>query len=356
MDTLIKKRTFNSKLFKPYSSKIAAKHRPYFLKTLAELLKEGFSLNQSLTFMQLLMKPQAPLIQQMIQALGQGQTFEKSIQPLGYPISVVAQLFYAQKQGRFIVALEASAAQLKQIQSYQSKIIKVITYPALMGVFLIALLFGMRTLLLPHIISFIAQDVYDSNLLIRLLIGFFTFLPQISLFTFALLLILYFIFDFYLMHLSHISRFQLLRRLPLIKPWINSYCSYKLSRELGYFFEGGYSLQQTIDVLTLYPVDPFLTEIALQLKHGMMQGTPLATIISEMQLFSDELPLIIYQGELTSQMAQKCNVYSDKLFHDLWEDIAKKINYIQPLMFLLIAILVMAMYLTMMLPMLTIEF
>ena len=36
-------------------------------------------------------------------------------------------------------------------------------------------------------------------------------------------------------------------------------------------------------------------------------------------------------------------------------DIAKKINYIQPILFILIAVLVMAMYLLMMLPMLTME-
>lgn len=356
MAILTKRLTHSLKWFKRQPKKITAKQRPYLLKTLSELLAEGFSLSQSLIFMQLLMKPQASLIEQVIQSLGQGQTFEKSIQPLGYPISVVAQLFYAQRQGRFLIALEASAAQLQQIQTYQSKILKVLTYPLLMAGFLIALLFGMRTLLLPHIISFIAQDTYDTNGLVRLLIGFFTFLPQISIALLAFLLIVGLLTDFYLMRLTHIKRYQLLRRLPIVSKWIDRYCSYKLARELGYFFEGGYSLQQTIDVLTLYPVDPFLTEIAIRLQNGMVQGTPLATIISEMKLFTDELPLVIYQGELTSQMAQKCKVYADKIFHDLWEDIAKKINYIQPIMFLLIAVLVMAMYLTMMLPMLTFEF
>lgn len=356
MAILTKKLTHSLKWFKRHPRKITAKHRPYLLKTLAELLAEGFSLSQSLIFMQLLMKPQASLIQQVIHSLGQGQTFEKSIQPLGYPISVIAQLFYAQRQGRFLVALEASATQLQQIQAYQSKILKVLTYPLLMSGFLIALLFGMRTLLLPHIISFISAETYESNGLVRLLIGFFTFLPQIGIAVFACLLIITLLADFYLMRLSHIERYQLLRRLPFFSKWINRYCSYKLARELGYFFEGGYSLQQTIDVLTLYPVDPFLTEIATLLQHGMVQGTPLATIISEIKLFTDELPLIIYQGELTSQMAQKCKVYADKMFHDLWEDVAKTINYIQPIMFLLIAVLVMAMYLTMMLPMLTFEF
>ena len=75
-----------------------------------------------------------------------------------------------------------------------------------------------------------------------------------------------------------------------------------------------------------------------------------------MNLFSIELPMVIYQGELTSQTAQKCKVYSDKLFHDLMEDVAKKIGYIQPFLFLVIAILILGMYLTIMLPMLTMEF
>ena len=64
---------------------------------------------------------------------------------------------------------------------------------------------------------------------------------------------------------------------------------------------------------------------------------------------------MIYQGELTSQATSKCLVYADKLLNNLLEDISAKITYIQPVLFILIAVLVMAMYLMMLLPMLTMD-
>lgn len=347
--------TLSLKLFNPMPKRLTAKQRAYLLLTLADMLEEGFSINQSLVFMKLLMKPQALQIESVIRLLQQGQSFEKSIQDLGYSVSTVAQLFYAQRQGRFVEALRSTATQMQQVQNYQQKIVKVITYPLIMGGFLITMMFGMRILLLPQIMSFISQDTYDSNFLVRLLVTFFNYLPQISLFLLSICLLIYLCVDFYLLRLDYLERYRLLLRLPFLKYWIRSYCSYKLSKELGYFFEGGYSLLQTVDVLTLYPIDPFLTEIAERLKDGLIRGEPLAEIIQEMKLFSIELPMVIYQGELTSQTAQKCKVYSEKLFHDLMEDIAKKIGYIQPLLFLLIAVLILGMYLTIMLPMLTME-
>lgn len=356
MATSTKKPIHSLKLFNRQAKRFSAKQRAYLLQTLAEMLEEGFSINQSLVFMKLLMKPQAHLIDAVIRQLQQGQSFEKSIQDLGYSVATVAQLFYAQRQGRFIEALYSSAKQMQQVQDYQQKILKVISYPLIMGSFLLAMMFGMRILLLPHIMGFISQETFDENFLVRILVIFFNYLPQISLFLLAITLILYLSLDFYLLRLAYIERYLLLLRLPILRYWVRSYCSYKLSKELGYFFEGGYSLLQTVEVLTLYPIDPFLTEIAEQLKIGLTQGEPLVDIIRDMQLFSAELPMIIYQGELTSQSAQKCKVYAKKIFHDLMDDIAKKISYIQPILFLVIAILILGMYLTIMLPMLTMEF
>lgn len=356
MATSTKKPILSLKLFEKQAKRLSAKHRVFLLLTLADMLEEGFSINQSLVFMKLLMKPQANQLEGVIVQLQQGQSFEKSIQELGYPVSTVAQLFYAQRQGRFTEALRSTALQMQQVQNYQQRIINVITYPLLMGGFLIAMMFGMRLLLLPHIMSFISQDTYDSNFLVRLLVMFFNYLPQITLFFLSVNLLVYLCIDFYLLRLAYLDRYRLLLRFPFLRYWVKSYCSYKLSKELGYFFEGGYSLLQTVEVLTLYPIDPFLTEIAERLKVGLIQGEPLVDIIREMNLFTVELPMIIYQGELTSQTAQKCKVYSNKLFHDLMDDVAKKIGYIQPVLFLIIAVLILGMYLTIMLPMLTMEF
>lgn len=354
MATSTKKFTPNLKWFNT-TQPFPKKYHAYFLKTVAELLEQGFSIQQALVFMQLLMKKYHDNFQLVIDKLGQGEPFEKSIECLGYRIPVMAQLFYAQRQGRFIAALKDNAEHLQRIHDYKTKILKLLSYPLLMGCFLVALLFGMREFMLPHILGFIEPSVYEKNRLIQLLVLFFTYLPQLFLGLGAFLLISVLAIDMWLMKGTYFWRYQVMCRIPIVKKWTRWFCTQKVSKELGYFFEAGYSLQQLLEVIIKYPIDPFLTELAHYLWQGLSQGEPLTDLLQKCRFFTAEFGLIIYQGELTSQVATKCRVYADKLLNDLMQDISKKIGYIQPLLFIVIAVLVMAMYLMMLLPMLTME-
>ncbi|UUX34231.1 competence type IV pilus assembly protein ComGB [Fundicoccus culcitae] len=355
MATSPKKRTNNLNWFKRTPSTLKDKQKAYFLQTISELLEQGFSINQSLQFLKLLMLKNVALIEAAEEKLAQGLPFEKSIQEMGFSLNTVAQLFYAQKQGRFIESLMDNAKQIETVDRYRKQVLKIVTYPILMSIFLILLLFGMRTFLLPQIATFISQDVFDRNILIRILINFFNYLPQLVGLIFAFCLIAYLFFDFYLMRLPYIKRYKILIKLPFLKSWIKQYCSYRLTKELGHFFSGGYSIQQVIELLVSYPIDPFMTELAIYMNEDFINGIPLTQIVSDLGIFTDELPLVIYQGELISQVGKKCLIYSSNIFTELMDDLTKKLNLLQPVLFIIIAVLIMALYLMMMLPMLTME-
>ena len=349
------KRIGNLKLYEKDPRRLPAKLRPYLLESLARLMNQGFSLNQSLSFMKVLLPNQQSAIEHINQQLSKGETFERSLQALGYSLITVAQLFYSQRQGRFISGMKEVAQDLTQMRDYQQKVVKQITYPLLMSVFLVVMLFAMRQFMLPQITSFISKEAYDESFSIRLLVGFFTYLPQIFLSFIACVLIGYLMFDFYFLKQTYVKRYQLLNRLPYFHRWVKSMTSYKISHELGYFFSSGFSIQQFVQLLVDYPIDPFLTEIGEHLQKSLLQGIPLPEILNDLEIFTQELPLVIYQGELTSQLGEQSSLYAEKILNDLLEDVSRKLNYLQPILLLVIATLVMVMYLLMMLPMLTME-
>lgn len=331
------------------------KIQAYFLEALADLLEEGFSLQQALHFMSLLLSQQDQVIDHMLAELSQGRSLDQVLKDVGLDIDIVSQLFFAQKQGRFIDSLKASSQLIFRIQAYRKQLVKALVYPCFMSLFLLGLMFGMRAFLLPHISSFLSQDLFDRNIWVRLLILFFSFLPQWMALLGAAGIFSYLGLDLYLSRLTPLARYQKLNRLPLLGRWTQAYCTYKLARDLGHFYGGGYAISQITLLWIQYPVDPFLTEIAQAIHTGMEAGYTLPDILKELNVFTPVFATIIYQGELTSQTARKCQLYSDKLFKDLLEDIQRKIRWIQPLLFILIALLVLAMYLLMMLPMLTME-
>ncbi|MBG9982506.1 type II secretion system F family protein [Aerococcaceae bacterium DSM 111020] len=345
----------NTVVLRKNNRRLSQKDRVYFLKLLSELLTEGFSLNQCIDFMCLLMPKQQASFQYIIEQMLIGLPFETTLQELGFSLSTVAQLFYGQRQGKFVDSLSIVSEHLETKMAYQQKIIKTLIYPIVMTIALFILLFGMRAYLLPHVTSFITEDIYQNQAPVRWLVTFFTFLPQIVGVLFGSLLILYLIFDFYILRLPLLRRFHFYKKIPFIRYWTTYYCTYKVAKQFGNFLSSGYSMLQIVDTLEHYPIDPFLTAISAVLRNALNSGIPLPDIMKDSGLFTDIFPLIIQQGELTSQMAQKCLVYSDKLFEDLLDDISKKITYIQPILFIIIAALVMTMYLLMMLPMLTME-
>lgn len=350
----MKKHTINLKWFKGKTipQSVAKKDQSYLMKVLGELLQEGFSMNQSIQFTVILLPKYQSIFNQFDQLLERGESIERGLRMLGFSLPICAQLFYAQRQGRFIESLMEVSEQLAQEATYREKLIKILVYPCFLMIFLGGMLFGMRNFVLPHILSFISMETYENQYLIKILVNFFGYLPQITLTLLGVIILIYGLVDYFFLKKSAIERYLFLNRWPLIGRWSRQYATYKLAHQLGHFMRGGYSIQQIIQLIQDYPIDPFLTEVAMMIRQGMYEGRELTEILDRMNLFTEELGLVIYQGELTSQTAQKCKLYSQKVYQDLLNDIEKKMAFVQPILFIFVALLVLSMYLMMMLPML----
>lgn len=334
---------------------IKEKDRSYLLLTLADLSQQGFSIQQSLDYLKVLLPKYVPILDAIEMKFLQGLSFAQAIKEYGFPLSQVAQLFYADKQGRFSQALVEVGREIEANHRRKAEIIKLLAYPALLSLFMTGLLFGIRTFMLPQILSFVSPQAYETNFWVQVLVNFFTFLPQIFLVIVISILSLYLLIDFWLLKLDILRRYQLLVHWPLCQRWVRAYCGYKFTKHLALFYEAGYSIQQALQFINKYPIDPLMTSIAQELQTGYLGGQALDQMIGDLGIFPSDLSLVILRGELTSQLGHQCRIYSIKIYQDLVEDFRRKISLIQPILFLLIALLVMSMYLMMMLPMLTMQ-
>lgn len=354
MVILMKKPTSILKLSKD-KDKIRSKDQAYFLKTLADLFDQGFSMNQSLEFMQVLMPKYSANFELIRNRLLQGLPFESSLKQLGYSSTIVAQIFFAEKQGRFVQGLTDASRQICQIHRDQAAVIKVLTYPIFLFICIFAMLFAARSFILPQMLSFISDEVYQESLFIQLLVNFFRYLPQILWVLLIALLFIYCVFNYYLLKQSQLQSYKTCVRLPIIGRWVRYYYSYKLTYQFAFFFEAGFSMQQIIQFLKDYPLDSFLTEIAQVLARGFEAGALFEEQLSQLGIFTAELPLVIRRGQMISALAHQCRLYSQRIYQELVQDIRRKINYIQPILFSLIAVLIISMYLLMMLPLLSMQ-
>lgn len=333
--------------------KIPSSHWPYVFQTMGELIDNGFSLHQIFNFLGMLLPKYRHLFKQVDDDLGQGYPLETALEQLGFDIGLKAQIFNAQKQGKLSQGFIQISQELQQIVTFRKSLLKVLMYPIFLTVFLIIMLFSMRYFMLEQITGFVSQATYDQYLWVRVLIQFFVFLPQIMMGIISLVLIVVALYHVYLRRYPMLRRYRILVKLPILKGLVRKYCSYKVARDIGHFYGAGYSIQQTIMYLLKYPIDPLMTSVAQTLHEGYLQGTPLNIQLEKMAIFTEEFPLIIKQGELTSQLAQQCQIFSQKVFKEFIDDIMRKISMIQPILFLGIALIILAIYLLMMMPMLT---
>lgn len=337
------------------STYIPKNKQDFLLQTLSEMLIEGFSLQQAVHFLQYLLPKQQQCLTLLMQHLVQGKSLESGLQQIGFSSAITSQLFYANQQGKLTEALDDCAKQLYEQAAFKKLLTKQLTYPVILMFFLIGLLFGMRTFLIPQLSSFITQDVYENQLLVRCLLLFFTFLPQIIIGSFSIILILCLTATLWLKKLPPIQRRKFLCHIWIIRHFIRLSCTRHLAHTLGHFLATGFSIQQTLHTLCQYPLDPLLTDIAITLTNGYLGGASLPEQLTSLGIFTSSFPEILHQAELTSQTAHKCLRYSETLSQTMTQDIQKLVKIIQPIMFLFIGILILIMYLMMMLPMLTIQ-
>lgn len=342
--------------FRPKKNlKIRPKDQAYFLITLGQLLDEGFSFNRSLEFLGILLPKYQEALALIQGSFLTGESLDRALVDLGFKVTSRSQIYFSAKQGYFAQGLSQAGHHLQLLADYKKKLLKQMVYPVFLALFLGGLMLGMRSFLLPTITTFISQDMYDHNFLVRLLITFFTYLPHILVIGLAISLILFSLAYFYLLKQAVIRQYYLLGRLPIIGKWFISYASYKFTRELGHFYASGQSLQETMVFLITYPIDPLMTGVAQALDEGFRQGHSMHSQLQGLHIFRDDLTYVIHQAEMVSQLASQCQLYSDKLWKDLISDINQKISFIQPILFIFIALLIMAMYLMMMLPMLAFD-
>ncbi|WP_124058053.1 competence type IV pilus assembly protein ComGB [Vaginisenegalia massiliensis] len=336
-------------------SKLSLNDQIQFLKALTELLNGGFSLSQSLTFLPILLPNLQNHLTTMEEQLNQGQEIEEVLQTIGFGDQLVSQVYFARQQGRLLEGLRQMTQQLLAKQVFVKKLSKTLFYPICLLIFLLGLLVAMRQFILPNLLTFISPQTYQKEPLLRFLIQFFSYLPQIGLAILSLIIVSAAGLDAYLRKRTSLQRWQFWTQFWPTRKWARLFLTQKVARDFGQFLQAGFSLQQIVSIVQANPTDRLQRQLFDLIGNQLMKGIDFPVIIHQTQLFTDVFPLVIYHGQLTSQTGFKCCLYADKLWDDSLEEFERKLNLLQPILFALIAVFILALYLMLMLPMLTMD-
>lgn len=319
--------------------------REQFLEMLISLLENGFSLQESLAVMQRNRQFSLDILYCFTDGLAKGISFAECFYQAGFTLQEMTQVQLADVHGNLIITLKNILNTMQILRKQKKELSKVATYPILLFVFVIALLFAMRFFLLPSLLQ--SGMIKTSHWSIWLI----AYGPFIMV---GLLLIIGCLvggYSWYAKQQTVIQRGVFIAELPFVGFLYKMYQTSYFALEWGKMFKQGMEARQILGFMETVNPQSLVANLAKELNYLLTQGKTFAEELEDYTFLLPEFSLIILQGEVKGKLGEELLLYSQLLTKRMVEKVEGWIRWIQPLVFLLIAVLIMAIYIAMFLPM-----
>ena len=224
------------------------------------------------------------------------------------------------------------------------------SYPILLLSFLVGMLVVMRVLIFPHMESLLtsvgsSEDVYTNGV-----VAFVYYSPHIMMGLLLFHLILVFGLNRYLKTKSLIEKVTFYTRIPIIHLFLKDYYTQFFFLEWGQLFQNGCSFQEIIQIMQGGDSSKLLKETGAHLSQQMLSGNSIHEAISTLPYFYEEGLLVISHGETIGKLGVEMLLYADYCETQLNSRVEKLMERIQPIIFSLVGLMIVAIYAALMLP------
>ncbi|WP_414055032.1 competence type IV pilus assembly protein ComGB [Macrococcus equi] len=324
-----------------------------FLMRLAEMTQNGFTQYEAINFLFSQYEGVKKSVKQdIITDLEQGKSLSECLKKLQFSNHVVMQVYFSESFGNVNETLKhcydynISKRQLKQ------QFIKTIQYPLILIMIFIALIITVNQTVLPQFKSMYSSMGVELSPELIILTNILYLIPQLIIYTLILIFLLI-IYYFLVFKKSKIERqINTIKKIPIINNLYRLYTTYRVSSEFSYFLSNGVMMKNIITILAQQDSDPTLRYIAGKINDCLIKGETLPEAIRRISLFEPSMIHFMQHGEKNSKLDRELNYYSQYIFKKFEQKIFKLIKSIQPLIFIILGLLIVAMYLVIILPML----
>lgn len=332
MDTLIGKRIKN--IFTV--DKISEDQQSQYLLLLGKLIKNGFSLKQSINCLRLI-STKDKIFKKIYEDLQNGEMISSSLRHLNLPPSIYNQIIIAQTNGNLQKVLLQSGSILQMKVKQKNKLKELLSYPFFILGFLLVMIVGMKIYVVPQL------DMGSESKYIDLFLKiFFGTIILIGLFSF--------IYANYLKRLSEFQAASHLIRLPIVGKVYLSFYQYILLQGLGLQVASGLNLREICSVNLSFSKGSLQENLAKKIESQLKIGISLSKMIEKDKFLPNELKSILQLGGNKSELAQDLILMSELKFDETQKYLKKILNLVQPIMFGIIALIIIATYLMVLLP------
>lgn len=319
--------------------KLNIKQQVIFFELLADLLTAGFKLQTALIFITQIQKDKHNILKEITNKLSIGKSFSQSIKA-SFNDEIVWQIQLAEAHGSLEETIKLLAVSMHSKQEQNKKLKQLMQYPMLLIFLLIGVGFFIRYYFVDQLMNLqgkqVIHDTFGKDLLFKLIVGI--------LFVIISLVIVY-------VKLPIEKRLSIYLKVPVL----NKLIRYQMGYQIGYIFGLLLKAGQPYKVISLYllklPKKSIYHQIGLKLETACEQGIEIEIFFKSLPYIPGEFGLFFVRGKTNTQLGDDLLAFSKISFQNLLKTYERLLASVQPIMFIIVAVGIVSLYGSMLLPM-----
>lgn len=323
-------------------ARFSASQQAIWFSLLSDLLSVGFSLIHAIEFLQTALPKTAVISHKIDDQLKDGQSLATAIHPF-ISADLYCQLELAEKHGQIELTLREIGQFLTARINQRRKLLALLQYPILLLMMLLVMLVALQVFVFPEIKSWQeASGGVHNQWLHWCFVGLGGLVLSICVSLLGWLL--------RFKGSPVVKRVNMLCSLPIFGKACRLYYSYYVINNLAVMLRHGMSLSEVGRVASNFEPKSLMHQIGQDILQIGTNGTNLTVGMKRYAFAPDELKLFLQKGEPIEKLGGDLTAFANIQFHRLLESIENLMNFVQPLIFAVIAIVIVAMYLSILLP------
>ena len=331
--------------------KLKIKEQGIFLNRISDMLDNGFTLSESLHFISRLNHQESEMYQSMINSLQTGSPIHEVFHRQNFDSQACSQIYFAEKHGYLSKALKESGQYLLRKSKEREKLGRLLQYPLVL--LLVLLLVGtlLKTLLLPRFEQLYNSMGYQPGAGIKLVLHILHNIPLYLIILSVFLSLCIIIATLIFRKKTALEMAEIISAIPLINSFYKLYQTVFFSREWSFLLKSGFSMYEIISIMETQNIRPLLRESAEGMRESLTVGFSFSDALSRLCFIEHEMVMIVAHGEQNGRLDSELLYYSQFCLQKLEDKTMKVFTIIQPIIFALIGLMVVAIYMSIFLPM-----
>ncbi|MFD2759401.1 competence type IV pilus assembly protein ComGB [Lentibacillus juripiscarius] len=320
-----------------------------FLHRLSRLLNNGYTMIGALEIIQWDHQLKA-IASSVTTSLKSGSPLDEALEHVHFSPTITSYLYLVRNNGDLQSSLEKCITMYEQRLVYMKKFQETARYPIILLIVFAFLLYFIKQSILPSFLDLFHGTAASASA-IMLTIAIVDIAGYIL---FGLFIILGLGFLLWRLNKEKISidkRIKVYSMIPIYRRYKQTQISFLFAVHISSLLMSGLSIKEILSSLSRQKKQPILAYYASLLTNELSRGIYVTNLLARLPLLDKQLSVIFQKHSDVKALEKDLSVYSELQTEETHRKIMKAITYIQPVFFIMLAGMIVAVYMSLMWPM-----